>query len=169
MRLCAENDGKLFINVYSQAETKLGQDLSNFAHKPFIHPKYGSFNSVEGAWYWYFTGKMHDNLRLLSGGAAKSAGVKLVPSEWRNEEIIISDAFKKFINECTQCKLRTHKDLLMDLISTDLPLEHFYVKGSMITNKNKYKWILDEIVRIRKVTQEWYIKKHGKLPTIKNK
>jgi len=160
------NDGILFINVYSKGQTTLGQNLSNFAHTPFTHPSLGNFNSIEGAFYYFLTGKIHEQLRLLSGGAAKKEGRRVIPKEWLEESTPISDRFKQFILECIQCKLRTHKQILMQLISTDLPLEHFYVQGEHIVNKEEYRWILDEIDRIRTVTKEWYINKYGALPNI---
>jgi hypothetical protein len=166
VKLREENDGKLFINVYSQARTQLGRDLSNFAHTPFTHKKYGEFNSVEGAYYYFYTGRRFEKLRKLSGAWAKSEGLSLIPNEWRNQNAEIDDEFKKIIRECIQCKLRENKNILWVLISTDLPLEHFYVKGERIINKTKHKWILDEIDRIRKVTQKWYIEKYKELPNI---
>lgn len=169
MKLREENDGKLFINVYSQARTQLGRDLSNFAHTPFTHPKYGKFSSVEGAYYYFYTGRRHEKLRTLSGVMAKSEGLSLIPIGWHNQNIEILNEFKDFIRECLQCKLREHKDILWALISTDLPLEHFYVKGINIINKTKHKWILEEIDRIRIVTKKWYIDKYKELPNVEIK
>ena len=79
---------------------------------------------------------------------------------------IVTDEFKFIILECLRCKLRTHRDILLALISNDLPLEHFYVQGQNIVNKPKYKWILDEIIKIRTVTRKWYFDKHGFYPNI---
>lgn len=165
MSLNVANDGVKFINVYSQAKTQLGRDLSNFARTPFVHEKYGKFQSIEGCYYYFLTGRMFENLRNLSGSQAKKEGSKLIPKEWRNENTISED-FKDIIRECIQCKFRQNKDILLALISTSLPLEHFYVVGFKIQNKPQHKWILDEINRIRQVTQKWYIKKYGKLPQI---
>lgn len=36
-----DNDGITHINLYSKSRTVLGRQLSNFAHSPFKHPKYG--------------------------------------------------------------------------------------------------------------------------------
>ena len=163
MIITPENDGYEFINVYSQGKTKLGRDLSNFSHHPFVHQKYGKFNSIEGAWYYFKTGRMHENLRKLSGSKAKSVGMSYIPKEWSQEDVLTND-FKLLIQECLQCKLRQHKDLLMALISTNLPLQHLYIKGEKITNKSQHNWIIEEIDRIRVVTQKWYLKKNGNLP-----
>jgi hypothetical protein len=165
MTLKAEDEGVKHINTYSRSRTQLGRNLSNFARTPFNHPKYGKFNSVEGAWFWWKTGKLHDRLKLMSGNRAKEEGSKLIPRSWRGQEIT-TDEFIQFIKECLQCKLRENTHILMELIATDLPLEHYYVVGDHILNKPKYKWIWDEIERIRTVTQKWYIEKHGELPNI---
>jgi hypothetical protein len=166
MNLIAANDGYQFINTYSKSKTTLGRALSNFAHSPFTHPKLGSFQSIEGAWYYLFTGKLHDELRLLHGARAKIEGRKKIPPEWAEENIELSDRFKKQIIECIQCKLRQNRDILMALISTDLPLEHFYVYDEIISNKKQYAWALVEMDRIRKITQKWYVEKYGQLPNI---
>ena len=167
MNLSLANDGIYFINTYSKGNTTLGRSLSNFAHSPFTHPKLGSFQSIEGAWYYIITGKLHEQLRNIHGSKAKIEGRKLIPESWANEEPVdLSDRFKKLIIECIQCKLRENTDILLALISNDLPLEHFYVNDEIITNKKQFKWALNEMERIRKVTQEWYIKKHGQLPNV---
>ena len=58
--------------------------------------------------------------------------------------------------------IKQNRDILYRLISTELPLEHFYVDGDKIINKKQHKWILDEIDRIRKITKKWYLEKNGK-------
>ncbi len=165
LKLSPFSEGIDHINVYSKSKTDLGRLLTNFAHTPFTHPKYGHFESIEGAWFYFLTGKRHEKLRKLHGSAAKMQGSNLVPREWRSEMVYTED-FKQIINECTQCKFRQHTDILLKLISNDLPLEHYYIVGDKVINKNKYQWVLDEIIRIRKVTQVWYVKKYGQLPNI---
>lgn len=160
------NDGIYFINIYSKARTTLGRNLSNFSHHPFTHPKYGSFASVEGAFYYWSTGKVHEKLRCLHGYEAKKEGIRVTPKEWASEKKEIPEIFKDFIKECIREKLKAHPEILIPLISNNLPLKHFYVVGDTIVNKEKYKWITDEIEYIRDVTQKWYIKKYGKLPEI---
>ena len=54
-----DNDGIDHINTYSKGKTELGKLLTNFAHTPFVHPKYGEFQSVEGFWYFKKTGYSH--------------------------------------------------------------------------------------------------------------
>jgi hypothetical protein len=166
MNLIASNDGIEFINTYSKGKTTLSRDLSNFANSPFTHPKLGYFQSVEAAWYYIYTGCLHDNLRKIHGSKAKIEGRKKIPPEWKNEVIQLTDEFKEKILECIQCKLRQNKHILMALIATDLPLVHFYANGNRIQNKPEYNWALIEMDRIRKVTQKWYIQKYGALPNI---
>lgn len=67
------DDGITHINVYSKGKTELGRLLSNFSHTPF----YGNdilFNSVEGWWQWFTTGKEYDYLKYLYGFKAKKRG-----------------------------------------------------------------------------------------------
>jgi hypothetical protein len=169
MTLISANDGVTFINVYSKSTNTLGRDLSNFANTPFTHPQLGYFQSIEAAWYYLFTGKLHEKLRYLHGAKAKIEGRKKIPPEWKEIDIELSDIFKQQILECIQCKLKEHTDILLKLISTDLPLEHFYVYSDVIYNMKEYHWLLDEINRIRSLTKPWYIKKYGDLPTIELK
>ncbi len=164
--LNVQNDGVKFINVYSQGQTRLGRELSNFHNSVFVHPKHGKFGSVEAAYYFFLTGSIHPRIKMLSGARAKSEGSKLVPREWRKEGNMVTEFLKDNVRYCIQLKLKQNRDILYRLISTDLPLEHFYVDGDKITNKNQHKWILDEINRIRRITKKWYLEKHGKLPNI---
>jgi hypothetical protein len=66
-----KQDSVSHINIYSKAATQLGRMLSNFYHAAFEYGKYGYFESVEGFWYYYFTGQKHEHLRTLYGIAAK--------------------------------------------------------------------------------------------------
>lgn len=160
-------DGIEFINVYSMGRTVLGRKLSNFAYTPFDHPVHGHFDSIEGAWYYFCSGKKFEKLRYLSGNAAKTEGRKSIPREWKNEDLTSSLFFKNAILDCLRCKFRTHTDILDVLISTDLPLVHYYMTKNntvkITSSVNKHSWVLDEIDSIRKKTQEWYIKKNGVL------
>ena len=74
MKLDPKEDGVSHINVWSRGTTDLGRDLSNFAHTPFVHPRYGPFQSVEGFWYWLSTGQKEIKLRHLWGYLAKEEG-----------------------------------------------------------------------------------------------
>lgn len=156
------NDGIDHINVYSKGETKLGKLLSNFAHTPFKHPKYGFFESVEGFWYFKKTGAIYTELKHLHGYKAKQVGKKLCPLSDAQDDIGLTDEFKEDILEAIRLKLRQNTYIVKMMIDCDLPFEHYYSYGNKIQKLPEYRWIIDELERIRKVSKEWYIKKHKK-------
>lgn len=150
MTLQPIDDGVTHINVYSRARTALGRFLSNFALSPFTLPDHGSFESVEGYWYWLATGCKHEHLRILHGHEAKVAGKKL-------ERVEVLD-FESKIRVAIRQKLLTHRGFLSQLIASDLPLTHYYYYGS-IDNKPKvidagYAWIIEYIDEIRRKCKE---------------
>lgn len=171
MNYTPETEGIDHINVYSKSKTVLGRLLTNFAETPFEHPKYGYVKSMEGFWYFCKLGKIYPELLNTSGFDAKKRGRSLYPQIDKSDKIIISEEFKEQILEGIRLKLRQNKDLLMMLISTDLPLSHYYAYGSKdvgfkVHYLPEYDWQIQEIERIRKVTQEWYINKYGNIPKI---
>lgn len=150
-----DTDGIDHINIYSKGETELGRLLSNFAYTPFNHPEYGVFKSVEGFWYWWFTGKQHDHLRLLTGVYAKKEGKSLVTEGYE-----VGEEDKQGILEAIRCKLRQNKSLLKLLMHSTLPLMHYYAYGTTgkwrVFELPQFQWITDEIERIRKVCRQHY-------------
>ena len=46
------------------------------------------------------------------------------------------------------------------MIDCDLPFEHYYAYGSKIQKLPEYKWITNELERIREVSKQWYQNKH---------
>lgn len=152
-------DGITHINCYSKGLTELGRLLTNFAHTPFEHTKYGHFESVEGLWYFLKTGRLYDKFRTLHGHQAKKVGQKLVPKVDAQDKIEIPQEFKEDILEGIRCKLRQNKDILAMMVDTDLPFAHYYYYGDPTQNPPiktlpEYNWIMDELERIRTVTIE---------------
>ena len=143
-------DGIEHINIYSKGKTEIGRLLTNFAHTPFIHPEYGRFESVEGFWYWLRNGKQHEELRTMYGFKAKEYGKQF--------ESIDCSTFQEDVKEVIRCKLRQNRKILQMLVDSILPLEHYYWYGDInnpkVYNLPQYKWIIDEIERIRVVCQE---------------
>ena len=143
-------DGIEHINIYSKGKTEIGRLLTNFAHTPFIHPEYGRFESVEGFWYWLRNGKQHEELRSMYGFKAKEYGKQF--------ESIDCSTFQEDVKEAIRCKLRQNRKILQMLVDSTLPLEHYYWYGDInnpkVYNLPQYKWIIDEIERIRVVCQE---------------
>jgi hypothetical protein len=156
-----DNDGIDHINIYSKGKTEIGRLLTNFAHTPFTHPKYGIFQSVEGFWYFLKTGTKHDNLKYLYGYEAKRIG-KTYAMERKDLEDKkgIPEEFKKEILEAIRCKLRQNKHIVKLLVESDLPFSHYYCygngKGWKVYYLDEYSWIVDEIEKIRKICKDYY-------------
>lgn len=114
-------DGIDHINIYSNALSQMGRDLSNFAHTPFVHPTLGRFASVEGLWYWL--SRQDERLRDMSGFEAKRLG--------RSLEVVRdypSHVFRRLIADALTAKLQQHPEIFQALVKTTLPLTHYYVK-----------------------------------------
>lgn len=133
-------DGQTHINVYSKGATDLGRWLSNFAYSPITHPVYGSFDSLEGFWYWLNSGLQYDKLRKLHGYQAKSKG-KIYP------RIEIPDFIQQF-KSGIRAKLVANPDRLRQIIDNRLPLTHYYVYGDKAVDAG-YEWITEYYTEIR--------------------
>ena len=142
-----EDDGVTHINVYSRGATRLGCCLSNFSSIGFTHPKYGPFASMEGFWYYVKTGFKHEGLRRLSGLAAKTVGRKLEVIRMDPEE------FQEIIRQGLTCKVEQHPDLLDMLLTSVLPLAHYYVmqRGDKPIQVivPEHQWQLDHLQSLR--------------------
>lgn len=142
-------DGIYHINIYSQGKTALGRSLSNFAVTPFTYEPYGTFKSVEGFWYYYFTGCKHEQFKRMWGLQAKQQGKKLF-----EEKHLINDEDRSIILEAIRCKLRQNHTIRQMLKESILPLRHYYVFGSKVMDLPQYQWIIDEFIRIRDILQK---------------
>lgn len=163
--LSTTRDGFDFINVYSKGGTELGRDLSNFARFPFMHPKYGMFQSIEGLWFWLRSelvdyGWNEDDeanrthLRELHGYEAKQWGsnlLKKVPKEAWNG--FPEDTFREGIIDGTRVKLKSHHRLLKNFANSTLPLVHFYAygkEGNEAIRHAGHQWLIEALEDIRK-------------------
>lgn len=147
-------DGVTHIDIYTKGATRLGRDLTNLAPLGFVHPVYGAFACVEGFWYWNKTGRIHDQLRTLSGFECKKLGKKL--------ERVDCPTFNEDVLEAIRCKLRQHKRLRIALTESTLPFAHYYFYGERdhepkVVYLPQYDWIVDEITRIRTLCKEYYL------------
>jgi hypothetical protein len=122
-------DGIDHINVYSKGRTQLGRLLSNFAETPFWGGEH-HFYSVEAWWYWFTTGKQHDQLKRLSGFAAKKAGRKF------NRVKFVTPALLKSVYSA---KLEFNTELAEMLADNELPFAHYYVYGGKPVG-NRHAW-----------------------------
>lgn len=136
-----EDDGVTHINVYSKGRTALGRFLSNFAFTPFVCSR-GEFTSIEGLWYYAATGFQHEELRILFGAEAKTAGRKLARVE------LLPGEFKCIIKEGITCKLLAHPTQLNALIDSELPLAHYYVYVGKVVDAG-HSWVIEYLEHIR--------------------
>lgn len=143
-----EKDGITHINVYTKGKTPLGRKLTNISNIPFELEEYGSFSSAEGYWFWLRLNKTKEEFRTMDAFEAKKQGSLMVQSPF-NIVKPVDDYFKEDFKKGIRAKLRQNKDILIELLKTDLPLTHYYVQGFVVKDKSEHQWQLDEIERIR--------------------
>lgn len=144
-----EDDGVTHINAYSQSRSPLGRQLSNFAASPF-ECEDGSFQSIEGYWYWLGVGEeetKRDVLRTLVGFKAKQVGRDLQRVFERHEP-----RFEEKIRAALTAKFSTHAESREALVATHpLPVVHYYAdaRTGKQTWSSKYDWVWEHISNIR--------------------
>lgn len=123
------SDGIDCINVYSRGKTPIGRILSNFAHTPFKGNGL-QFESVEAWWYWFTTGKKHDNLCSFWGFRAKKEG-KQYPRVFEVTPDILREVYK--------LKVACNPQIKEMLKESHLPFTHYYEYGSKIVETD-WQW-----------------------------
>lgn len=144
-----EDDGFTHINIYSKAQTELGQAASNFQRLNFVVPGFGSFASMEAFYYYVSTGSRHDHLRRLSGFLAKQEG-QLLSTVKRND-------FDEVMRLGIRSKYLDNKELFDNYFvkhstgGEELPFTHYYVMGSerTVVVPQGNTWLVDEWESIR--------------------
>jgi len=137
-----EDDGRTHINIFSKGNTELGRWMSNFAKQTMTCPEHGTFDSMEGFWYWLKTGKQHDDLRYLHGALAKQLGRTFEPVYFDPDE------FNRQILLMINKKIRGNPKMRMQLANSTLPFTHYYVYNGTIKQAG-YEWITEHWERIR--------------------
>lgn len=142
-------DGIDHINIYSKGHTELGKALSNFSYYP-IKISDGTFNSLEGYWYWLLSDKgiKAEPLRKLYGWQAKEYGRKIKIRDWPYKSE--SEKFQIKFKEAMEAKLIQHPELISMLIEVNLPFKHYYVYDGKIINVNRCEWMLEHWENLRK-------------------
>lgn len=157
MKYNPEMDGIDHINIYSRSRIKLGRELSHFANMPINIPEHGAFSSVEGYWYWLSCHR--DELRELHGLEAKKVGRELrranrqLPDTHPDKKFAINENFNELIMAANRIKIDTYPDLKHQLVSSSLPLVHYYVvtkNGKRVSQEMDHgSWIWEDISRYR--------------------
>ena len=141
-----ENDGVDHLNIYSRGKTELGRFLSNFTLSPFTHPKFGSFNTIEGFWQYIKTGKKYECFRTLSGMDCKK-----ISKQYEKQDC---DNFQRYIKEAILLKIESNEKFKLLLKESTLPLTHYYYYGDQSSYKiiipDNNKWVISYIEDIRK-------------------
>lgn len=131
-------DGITHINVYSKGRTELGQRLAHWAHTPFVHPHYGSFNSMEAFWHWLKSANRPDELRLLWSNRARDMG--------RNLPMRKSvPYFYEIINEANYLRIEQHARLKELFVDSVLPFDYYYLHGEsapVLVRPMNYDWLV---------------------------
>ncbi|EOP4613589.1 hypothetical protein AU458_RS01190 [Escherichia coli] len=146
------DDGYRHINIYSKARTKLGRDLSNFSSHSFTLEPYGWFPSVETFYFWFLTGQKHDDLRKVSGAAAKAAAKK-----YMHDRIEMTDDCISIIQDAICAKIIQNPELAERLRKSKLPFYHYYVYGGKVVDvSDEHDWFVKTFEYIRTVLKENY-------------
>lgn len=145
-----EDDGVTHINIFPHGNTPLGRRLAPFANISFDHPYHGSFCSLEGFWHWLRTGRKDDQLRLLTGMAAKVRG--------RESESSYYAPFQDEIVGANYQKIIQHNYLLDDFVSSTLPFTYYYLmeeNGQKVMRPGSGgPWIVDGLETLRQEMRE---------------
>lgn len=120
-------DGVEHLNCYSKAKTKLGRDLSHFAHMPFTYFEHGQFSSIEAFWHWNSTDRRHNHLKPLYGFKAKEEGKKIGRVE--------RPRFLDEVEEAILFKFMQNPWLLEKFKDSILPIQHYYTVGEGLDQK----------------------------------
>ena len=137
-----DDDGVLFINIYSKGLSELGRALSHFTHAPFVHPTYGSFNCMEGYWHYVGGDIKDERLRTAPGYIAKKIGKTLTKS--------YKPDFQDLIMEGNRLKIEGNPRLKKLFIESTLPFYHFYVQeNGWITKPKAGEWLCEGFDKLR--------------------
>ena len=147
-------DGLTHINAYSKSSTELGRYLSNFARTQIMLPNHGTFQSIEGYWYWLgCTHPSKDRLRHLWGFEAKKVGRELGTTDWPGAQV---EDFQDHIKAAIRVKLKQNRLGLEMLVASNLPIVHYYWYGEppKVTVPDQGKWIWEYYAHLRTITQQ---------------
>lgn len=136
-----EDDGVDHIRIDIGAKTKLGRYLANTARTPFRHPRFGTFESLEGFWQYLSSGCKHSICKNTHGRAALLLGHSL--------DKIYQASFHNTIADALRCKI-IQSDVLPGLISDNkLPFALYEVDAQGDTIPHN-AWFIKELNAIVK-------------------
>lgn len=139
-------DGVTHINVYSRGKTLTGRFLSNWARSRFALLDHGTFDSVEGYWYWL--GTRDERLRSMHGYAAKQLGKSL-----ERTHVLDEHEFRARICAAIDAKLAQRPDMCARIAETTLPYTHYYEYGGKRVDAGT-PWLLTHLEVTRRRLRE---------------
>jgi hypothetical protein len=141
-------DGVEFCNIWITGKTKLGQMLSQFYYSPFIHPYFGSFNSMEGFYHYIGTKEKDDKLRGLVGIKAKNYAKDLTRGTFKE--------FLTCIKAANYYKIEQNEEMKQLLIESTLPFEHYYLwgPGKIVIRPKQRNRVIEEFEELRILFKE---------------
>jgi hypothetical protein len=149
MNLTPLEDGVSHINVYSRGKTELGRCLTNPAPISFDHPKYGTFDNVEGFHFFLKTGAKDYNYATINGFEARRKG--------KSEVGLYKDLpeFDVMMRAAWLAKILQNRKLYRDVLENNLPLTHYYFYGKednckVITTESNFITNLTEVCNFLK-------------------
>jgi predicted NAD-dependent protein-ADP-ribosyltransferase YbiA (DUF1768 family) len=159
-----KDEGFTHINIYSQANTYLGRQLSNFQQAD-IKTKHGRFLSLEGYYHWLKLTNSIENaqiprperwelkqhlhpLRISTGKCAQDLGRKLRSELIANQVWIIdvpTEEIDQNFEDALYTRIMDDSPLREALILNDLPFTHYYTYNDSIYHKPHYDWLVDRL------------------------
>jgi hypothetical protein len=115
------DDGVKFINIYDFGNSELGRMLSPITHMPFVHPVYGSFQTLQGFWEWIKSEERPDAIRYVSGKQAVHIGRGLTKIYLAN--------FQELIVQANFCRIDQNERLRKEFLLSSLPFEMYYIRN----------------------------------------
>ena len=126
------DDGVTHINIHSEGKTELGRRLDNLSKEPFKHPDYGSFNSVEGLYWYLVTNREVEEFRHLFGHAVRKASIAYMDEPRHTNGRLVEEATR-----ASQYKVLSNDSLKTLLIESTLPLTCYCYWGSSNNPKTR--------------------------------
>jgi hypothetical protein len=175
-RVDPANDGIDHLNIlWHKAATRLGHKLSHFTKLSFTHPYLGYFVSMEGFWFYIRSGRVAEELRYMSGFAAKKNG-RIYEQRW-------NDNFEEDIMAANYQKIIQVPGLAEEFVASELPFTHYYLFETASGGRTKVaargdEWMSKGFEDIRKAMKEgrvpdcWinaekrYVAEHANTPAV---
>lgn len=171
-----DDDGYTHINIYSNGQTRLGRDLSNFTQFKVTTP-HGMFESMEGYYHYLklyrslIAGGMStednadtfaqlDGLRTVYGRAAQLLGRSL-RKQFTDMQIWIVDVpdagFNADFETALLNRIVNDGQLYDKVLSNSLPYVHYYATTKYVHYEQRFDWLADRVnCVVEKIKEEYY-------------